>query len=235
MGRTGSTWLTKLLDSHPQIECRGELFRPGGDFEMQTSPGIDRRNYLSHHAFVSDCPIQGFKMPYNWIINYPGIIDDFRALNYRLIRLTRRSLLDHYLSIQLADRNNNWTSQTEHREQRMTVDPYTLLMFQGQRLMVEEALTQMSAGLPTAAAEYEGLHSPDTHRRLLEFLGADDRPLTTTTRRSRPIATQDAVINYREVAAFFQRRNDGLQRSGLRIRRRLRRLLRPDTPAQLGL
>lgn len=204
MGRTGSTMLVGLLDSHPGIECKGELFGPHGAFHQHT--GTSRREYLERYAYDTDQAIKGFKMPFDWILDYPGIFDDFSALGYKIVRLNRRRPLDHFLSINLAQANMNFESQEKYKVQKITIDPWQVVTFLGSRNTQMTVLDRFcaNANAETEFVDYEDLTSEACHRRLLGFLGASPQPLTAMTVRQRRGGLRDSIGNYDELVAFLR-------------------------------
>lgn len=202
MGRTGSTMLVSLLDSHPQIECRGELFRPDGDYQRHAH--ISRRAYLEQHAYETGLPIRGFKMPLDWILNHPGIFDDFRALGYKMIRLDRKRILDHFLSIRLAITNAAFDAGHEYSKPALEIDPWQLVKFVGARNVQTTILDRFSADFETLHVDYDELTSESCQRRLLDFLGAAPRALTAGTVRQRRESLRNSITNYDALAAFLR-------------------------------
>lgn len=188
MGRTGSTLLVGLLNSHPEIECRGELFGPGAQYSEFS--GLTPKEFLEHHAFESDLPIKGFKMPFDWILKHPGIFEDFRQLGYRIVRLNRANVLAHLVSIKLAQLNNNWNSRNPYTVEKATVKPSELWEFLGSRNVTNAVLDHFSAPLETARFDYETILTPESQQRLLSFLGARPHPLAPDTikQRRKPLA-----------------------------------------------
>jgi hypothetical protein len=202
MGRTGSTLLVDLLGSHPQIECRGELINPMMGM-FKDHPGLPLREFLDGHAYQTTRPIRGFKMPVNWILYYPGILEEFRRDAYRIVRLRRDDALEHFLSVKLAKRNANWGSDRSYDVERVTIPPWEWLNFVGMRHALEDAMDRFCAGLETLRVTYEEILQETTHAAILEFLGADRRTLTTTTVRGRTRPTPEVVENYDALVRFF--------------------------------
>lgn len=194
MGRTGSTLLADQLDSHPQIECGGEIF--GAEYGIVEHTGMSRREFLETRAYKTDKPIRGFKMPLDWILKYPGIFDDFRDLNYRIIRLTRTDILGHYVSIQLATKNVNWGSKLPYTNQRVAVDPWGFIAFVYASGFQDMLLDRFSDGMPMAKIDYADLLNEERQATLLKFLGAAERKLTTTTVKQRTVPLRESIENY---------------------------------------
>ena len=189
--------LVNLLNSHPDIECKGELFGPKMAYAQ--FPDVTRREFLEQHAYDTDLPIKGFKMPFDWILDHPGIFDDFRDLGYRIVRLNRQNALAHLVSIKLAQRNNEWGSTQRYSMETTTVQEAELCEFIGSRNSCNTVLDRFSAPLETACFNYEALLSQETQRRLLDFLGARPMALTTETVRQRTRALSETIENIAEL------------------------------------
>ena len=198
MGRTGSTLLAGLLDSHPEIECRGELL--GLQYGYVEHPGISRKAFLEHHAYTTSLPIRGFKMPLDWVFNHPGIFDDFAELGYRIIRLDRRNALEHLVSIKLAQTNTDWSSARHYTVQKTRVTPLELFTFIGARNAYNVVLDRFSAPLANAHFHYEDLLRPQTQEHLLNFLGARGHPLKAQTTRQRSGTLAESIENYPDLS-----------------------------------
>lgn len=197
MGRTGSQLLVRLLNSHPEIECKGELFGPHREYSE--FPALTRREFLEQHAYDTDLPIKGFKMPFDWILDHPGIFDDFRHLGYRIVRLNRENVLAHLVSIKLAQRNNDWASRNRYSMETTSIKESELWEFAGSRSSCNTVLNRFSAPLETAYFSYEALLAPELQRRLLKFLGAPPVALTTDTVRQRTRPLSETIENIAEL------------------------------------
>jgi hypothetical protein len=201
-GRTGSNLLVDLLGSHPQIECAAELYHPqAGTFKNY--PGISHRKFLDLHTYKTSLPIRGFKMPINWILEHPDIVAEFRADNYKIIRLSRENLFDHFLSLKLAILNLNWCSETVYDVQNLRVDPWEWLGFVGTRHGVSWATDLICAPLNSFRISYEQLLRPESQASMLRFLGADTHALSTVKIRMRTKPVHEIVENYDELVTFF--------------------------------
>src|SRR2546423_11385469 len=74
LGRSGSSHLQSLLDSHPDITCFGEVF---SDRAPADGPGFinsqykDEGAYFEHLVETCEVPVMGFKLPMNSIKAHP--------------------------------------------------------------------------------------------------------------------------------------------------------------------
>src|SRR2546430_8449745 len=97
LGRSGSSHLQSLLDSHSSIRCFGELFNdaaPSHSPGFVNSPGEDAAVYLEGIFGACEVPVVGFKLPMNSIKAHPEsarLVAGDPAM--RVIRLSRANLL----------------------------------------------------------------------------------------------------------------------------------------------
>jgi hypothetical protein len=204
LGRTGSTMLVDLLTSHPEIECKGELFNPVKG-ELRDVPIASRMTRLSGSAFDTQRPVRGFKMPFDWILMHPGIFDELRHIGYSMIWMHRQNALDHFLSMKLAALNSTWKSDRLYKIQSLSLDPWEFVRFIGYRDVATSLISSFASGMRHITVYYEDLARPQTHESLLSFLGTSPAELTTTaTMRARTKGPHEIIENYDEMASFFR-------------------------------
>lgn len=107
MARTGSTYLWSLLAKHPSITCFNDDLHE--EFKNQN---LSIRNFLDQ-KFIIVSKILGSKMLPNFYSEFTQ--EDFIWLrdikNFKkIIYINRENALDQYVSIQLAQINNSFTS-----------------------------------------------------------------------------------------------------------------------------
>jgi hypothetical protein len=194
--------LVDLLGSHPQIECAAELYHPvAGTFKNY--PGISHREFLNRFTYTTSRPIRGFKMPINWILEHPAIVAEFRADNYKIIRLDRANKFEQFVSVELAILNSNWCSESTYEHQTLRVDPWAWLSFLGARHALQWATDMICGRMDSFQISYEQLLDAESQSSLLRFLGAQARPLKTVKVRMRTKPIHEIVENYLELVAFF--------------------------------
>src|SRR5687768_9238795 len=121
IGRCGSTYLERLLDSHPQITCLSEVFNQSGAYPVGSER--DAAAFIKSRLFGEARGVLGFKFPWQNRQENPGVLGAIRAMDFRLIHLRRRNRLDQYLSLALAQHNNVWGAQGAYPEQTIALDP----------------------------------------------------------------------------------------------------------------
>ncbi len=149
--RTGSSWLTTLLDSHPSSDAYGELFLPG---EGERPPWGARRverfwsardklarsgrstrrpratfSYLDHlFASNPDAQAIGFKLMYDQAVKYPETLVYCMRNRVRVIHLVRPNILDMVISRELmvARGEAHATAADEVIPLQVTLDPESI-------------------------------------------------------------------------------------------------------------
>jgi LPS sulfotransferase NodH len=208
--RTGSAWLTDVLNSHPQITAYGELFIPEpGDGEAyggQNLPyfvdyvgnGIVRHSrlgllrkrisYLNHLYGGNDVDCIGFKLVYKQAGLNPGLLTYLSLRRARVVHLIRSNLLDSVISWETAHARQLFHPQVGDviAPTRVELDSKHLL----QRLDYHEYAISLARSwirnlrLPYTEAFYEELTGPrkdEMLARILAFLGVKQTAETLAT------------------------------------------------------
>ena len=121
-GRSGSTLLVRLLNSHPDIHCDGELLHDKVAFPML---------YVQSKAVYSEKPVYGFKLLSYQLVSVQDMrkpthfLKDLHERGYRVIYLRRENLLYHALSNIGARRRGRFHQRVGDRyleQEKMHVD-----------------------------------------------------------------------------------------------------------------
>ncbi|MEQ9812306.1 MAG: sulfotransferase [Azospirillaceae bacterium] len=203
LGRSGSTMLTRLLNSHPEIECHGETISPTG--LNAEHPDLGFRELIETRMFTSDCTVCGFKMPWDWLLAYPDVWATFKALGVKFIFLERENKLDLYVSQKLAEANYDWSSSRVHQKTVVEIDEEHLRTCLYQYEVMSWLNHKMAGAISDQVfrAYFSQLLDPGHQRDLLGFLGLDQRPLATDTVRARQKPLSEVVVNYSGLKQAF--------------------------------
>ena len=201
MGRSGSTYLERLLASHPDITSLGEAVGATGAYSQHAHMSI--REFIQSRLFGNRDGICGFKMPFDNILTHPDVFGAFHDLSFRLIYLWRRNKLDQFLSVKLAQKTGVWASDATYGDQTVNVSVDELREFFITSAYADAVLQQMCQRFPHIAVAYEDIASGKHHGELQDFLGADIHVLTTDTVRSRENSRRASIENYDELARSF--------------------------------
>jgi hypothetical protein len=207
LGRTGSSHLASLLDSHPGIVSRAEFFN-ADDGGFDRWPGGDHRAFVADYAGFSDDKVCGFKLPLDSLVNYPVLLDFLRDERVRIIRLVRPNRLAHLVSARLAQQTGVWHSHQGEQPSirvRLGVDECLAWFRDGE--YHDAILDELTRRHPTYRIRYEELSDPRRLDELQRFLRVAPMPLCSDSRRQRRRPLAEVVENWDEVA-------DGLRGTG---------------------
>jgi LPS sulfotransferase NodH len=205
-GRTGSSHLVSLLDSHPELCCFGELFRQAEasfPFFYVNTPHTDPRDYLASLAGRVGNRLMGFKLTAHCMTIHPEAASLLQDARVRVILLRRANLLAQAVSGSLAKATDVWHSTGPERDPnaQVRIEPKrivgTLVKLQEQQI----ALAALCQGHPVFDLSYEDLATGNRLDDLQRFLGVESRPLTSRYRRLDPRPLREKIENWEEVRA----------------------------------
>jgi hypothetical protein len=107
--RSGTTYLRRSLNDHPEIVCHGEPFGPGGlgileaPVRENAMPSKAERDanpiaFLDRLMAFHTTGLAGFKL---LLAHSPAVLNEIAARGYRLIVLRRENALARYSSVQI--------------------------------------------------------------------------------------------------------------------------------------
>ncbi|MDY6786013.1 MAG: sulfotransferase [Cyanobacteriota bacterium] len=214
--RAGTTLLTDLLNSHPQIRCDGELFLPFVklDYRKVLFPHV----YINYHASKKKQPIYGFDLK---VIQVFETLPQFQESpecflqklhqeGWKIIYLKRLNLLRQSISNLMARSRNEWHEKKDKLIQRQSV------VIEVEKLMAEieyheDNLQKASAllkDIPHLDLTYESdLLDSENHQKTLDqifsYLEIESVPVKSKHRKvARENIARD-LKNYEEIEAFL--------------------------------
>lgn len=205
LGRSGSTLLTDLLASHPQIECDGEILSHPLYF---VSPG----RLVRSRAALFSSTVYGFKMrPRHYadqgIANPAAFLAGLHADGWRVLRLERRNLLRIALSWITNEQTGvvHRTFRDRRRTPRARHIPPDALLRQLARVSRDTAVEQAAlSAVPHLRLVYEDDLLRENTRgatlnRVFEYLGLPPAPVATRYVRLTSDRLEDFVENHQQV------------------------------------
>ena len=127
--RSGSTLLVDLLNNHPEVVCSLELLNKEEIHNRQLE-GASKRTLLKYikvamfqwYGYVKG--MSGFKIFSDQLrVTNLRLRDVLTTLNEpKLVILYRRNVLETYVSLEIAKRNNKWYSMTSANAESIDVD-----------------------------------------------------------------------------------------------------------------
>lgn len=231
-GRTGSSFLRSLLNSHPGIVAYAELFvsydHPSWDVPyVPLSRGVirtlrrDPARFLERHVFRRHPPsvaAVGLKMLYDHA-RHDAWRHVWDLLRHRpglhVIHNTRRNLLATYLSWRRAELTGIWKVTEAIRPQaeevarrvRLELDVERCRRFfeetEAQARQMNEFFTE--PGCPVLEVVYEDLaeNRDATLDRVQDFLGVERRSLEPQTHKQALLPPSEEIVNYEELRRAF--------------------------------
>lgn len=207
LGRTGSSFLASLLDSHSDVRCFGELFTapPGPRGSFARSSHDDPADYLAGVVEPVTESVVGFKLPLNSIRAHERVLEIFEDRELRVIRLSRRNLLAVLVSRQLLKATGvSRSSRGSYGEAQVALDAKRTARVLGRMEEHERWLDSLAAGHPTFRIVYEDLVRGEGLEELQRFLGVEPRALQSPLEKLRTRSLDEAVSNWEEVAAALR-------------------------------
>ena len=208
-GRTGSTLLNQLLDSHPRVRCDGEILNIG----KTRVPLLDPYRYTLGAASYSGAKLYGYKVKVYQLTRHqrvdPGqFLRRVQTEGWKIIYLRRNNLLKQALSNVMANRTGRGRYKKNERIDNapLRVDPDDLLQKISRREEYLEAEAEALDGLSYLEITYEQDLEADAAKqstcdRIFEFLGVESYPVATDLKKINKDSLQDLIANYEEVKA----------------------------------
>jgi hypothetical protein len=224
--RTGSYYLTNLLDQHPLITCHEEVFK-SHRMELRKSflhclglglglgkddvsiRDSDPLGFLDRLEACSETPLVGFKLfpsHNNELLEHVLLDHETRKV------LLMRNPLQIYVSLLNARKSGQWTLKRKYGRQ-----PRVRLHFDREEFF-REALSCISfyerclthetpeSDNPLFPLDYQNLHDPATHSALASFLGVGPWPSNLRTSYFKQLRRpyEDIVDNWPAVIAMCE-------------------------------
>jgi hypothetical protein len=218
IGRTGSTRLRLLLDSHPQVCCHGELYgsnlatlvTAGSPLhaELLAERSADPAGFLARRAFATgSAQAVGLKILRSQLMQWPGLLEALRSdPGVRVIHLVRKNGLKRFLSeyfVGTVTRKHLLLPGEAPPEFEPVDLPIELLLGDLHRVAEQSAeIRSLFAGHPFHELAYED--SLEDNGSVLQgvqaFLGLLPAPLSSPIRKVLPDDPKRLVANYAELA-----------------------------------
>lgn len=203
IGRQGSSFLQGLLDSHPDARCEGELLSPGGSY-FAACGHDDVGRYLKEFLHADPRRAVGFKLPWMSLLDHPEIWEVLERCGYKLIVLTRENLLDQYISMILAQKNDAWRSDYGKIRIKQFVADFDdaermFRSWSGQNEMLRRAMRSF----PSIHVTYERLLDGSGIGAVLDFLDLPPVSLESRFKGQRSGSQSEIILNYGAMKAHF--------------------------------
>lgn len=213
-GRTGSTVLTDLLNSHPDMFCDHEIFNISDTITKVKYPLLYISS-CSKRASAHNKNVYGFKLKIEQMKNeheykdIDVILSRLETAGWKFIYLKRINILNHTISGLLSNQSKvfHLKNGKEFKHEKINIDCKHLFdvmnYFEDLERQEEESLKYVSY----MTVNYEpDLLDNSAHQktadRIFEYLGISSHPVNTTFRKIIPENLKDIILNYEEMHDF---------------------------------
>jgi LPS sulfotransferase NodH len=210
--RAGSTYLTTLLNSHPDIKCvteklDGLKIEPDGkNAQLEWT-----NNYLSPPIIGPDRAI-GFKTKQVDILDPTGFKKILQKKKCRIIQLQRKNSVKAVISTinakRLWEKSGNWNLLKEtDRRPPMVVDPDEFASLLELREKWDQDLNKLvgEIKLPTLKIYYEDLLEDENEfiNKILNFIRVEHKPIQGKTIKHTSDNLKNVIINFDELKRLY--------------------------------
>ena len=208
-GRSGSTLMTSLLDSHPEIRCHDELLQRPRLAPLRYIDQVARTASASHHGFH----LKIYQLKWNQRGQDPhAFMDALESRGMRIIYLWRENVLDTNFSNYFARATGVWhyrSNDSNRPDLKIRIDPDELHRSLDKSTQFLKEERDVLSGRSFCEVNYERDLLSSEHRdvamqRIQEFLGVTQHVLKSPLKKSvkRPIA--DLIENYDEIVRALE-------------------------------
>lgn len=202
-GRTGSTLLVDLMNSHDGVQCDGEIFGWPVRFPDAWLKAHRQRWPDLHYGFK----VKPYQLSIDQGLDPVAWVRRVHERGWKLIYLSRRNVLRHALSNMVAEQVGfTFRGVRPADSAGITVDPEMLLGAMSVREEQREVEYAALAGVPHVSVCYEDdLLKPERHQatldRLSDALGLPRARARAEVRRITSDDLRTTIANYDEVAS----------------------------------
>lgn len=211
-GRSGSSLLVDLLDSHPDIYCEGEHLHVthnvffGAPSVLAFADGRSRMVGAQAYGFK----FKIYQLFQQGIGDPQKFLNDLHAQGWKIIHLRRQNVLRQVLSNFVLERRGHphlmVGKQIDPNLFPFRVDPHAALFMLEDRIRLLKQESEVLRNLPHLEIVYERDLAKVSDReislnRILDFLGLSHQLLSTKLQRVSSDNIRDMVENYDELQA----------------------------------
>jgi len=200
-GRSGSTLLTDILNSHPRIYCADEILTWPHRYPLAWANACS----IGHRGDTYGFKVKIYQLTQAQRMDDPGVF--LRRLHddgWQLIHLQRHNILRQALSAMVAAQRDMYhLAAGAQGPQAVKIDVDDLLWRTEERARFLAAEDSAMGGIPHLKLSYESdLLQPEaqqhTGARVFEWLGLEPAAITVRLRKIVPEDLNKVVVNYDE-------------------------------------
>lgn len=210
--RDGSTYLTSLLSSHPQIDAIYERFA----VLKQKGAGSDEQLNWAREFFtprwLNPVKALGFKTKLVDVIDLAGFGALLKEKKVRIIQMQRsnrvKAVISRINARRLFEASGNWNLYKEaDRMEAVRIAPDLFQEYLREREQADQELEDFTRklNLPTLKIVYENLLTDrdGTLSKIFDFLQIDSYPLVSKTIKNTSDNLRDAVLNFDDLRNLY--------------------------------
>ena len=210
--RDGSTYLTSLLQTHPEIEAVYERFAVMRQKEQTGAEQLAWAREFWTPPFAGRKAAYGFKTKLVDVLDLPGFRQVLLEKRVKIIHMQRENRIKAVVSRinarRLYEATGNWNLYKEQdRRPPMTVDIEEFHQFVKEREDADRMLAEFvsTLALPTELVKYEELQSDKDGviRRVSALLGVRPLPLEGKTKKHTKDDLREVITNFDALQASF--------------------------------
>ncbi len=208
VGRTGSTYLQQLLDSHPNIRCLPEALEGIKDSDRQ----FEKINGAWSPPILGQYGAMGFKTKLVDVVDPEGFADLLVRNHVSIIHLQRRNRIKAAVSYHNAQRlwekTGKWNVYNEKdREGKLYINPVEFNQSLQRREENENNLSEFirQLDLPTLSIDYSDLllNLDRMLRTIFEFLKVENKPLLSKVKKATSDDLRKNLENFEELRSQY--------------------------------
>lgn len=215
-GRSGSNMLIELLNSIQNVFMRMELQVPNNNKTQNEESLANISNFLMSERYIPPTKIEytitGCKLldTHVWLCDIDQKLLDSFNLPMRVIHLYRKNILDQFLSLKLAQKNNKWISTNRkdgtYEEYNVSIDVKEFKEYETHKI---KKYSEYKEKFPDAyIVDYEELSKDPQFvfdKGLFQFLGVAPQPVLLNTIKQNKKPREEIIINFNDVKDIIEK------------------------------
>lgn len=210
--RDGSTYLTSLLSSHPDVEAIYERFSVMVQKGTSAAEQLEWAEKFFTPRVIGKSKAIGFKTKLIDVLDLDGFTSLLRKKNIKIIQMRRRNRVKAVVSRinarRLFETTGNWNLYDKSdRMPPMEIDPDLFSEYLSEREKADEELQAYvdQLSLPTLKIVYEELlvNKEEILGKVFEFLNVPNYPVQEKTLKNTSDDLRDVVTNYDELRSLY--------------------------------
>lgn len=213
-GRSGTTLLKQLLNSHPKITCEGELLniKDGyitNKYLLKVAYRIPKP-FFNVRVFQSKTTTYGFTLLYHQCRNPRQLIKNLCNSGWKIINLHRENTMEQALSYLVALQTNNWHNWEGKINPiiKIHVDPDAFLQRMAFLNRVKDHEQNLLKNYNHVKIDYEsGLKDKKfwqpTADKIFDYLGVESCPVEATLKKTYARPYSQFVANYTDLKGMI--------------------------------